>query len=462
MHQTIVIVGAGFCGSVLATNLLRSPGRRDIVLIERGTSIGRGVAYASHDVPYVLNVPAGRLSVQPGDPLHFLRYVRQSHPDADAEDFMPRSMYGSYLQEVLDEAERAAPAGVVLKRVFGEVTGIERAVGEKPLLVQVAGRAPVGADRVVLALGNPPSAVHPWARGLLHHPAYIHDPWSMPRSLRAQHSVLIVGSGLTMVDVALALSLEGGQMPLVRAISRHGLLPLGQTIFRPTAVQGDGEFLLSNAVSIRRVLAMSRALSVRVEQMGGDWREVVTFIRHLTPDLWQRLPEPERRRFLRHVQSYWDVHRHRVPPSMAARIDHMRRSGRLKVHAGRIRELVPEGDELRVMWRRRGGQENESFAVNAVINATGPNYALRRSADPLVRSLRAAGLVAEDPLNLGLRTARHGACLAADGSASADLFYLGPMLRADHWEATAAPELRVHAEQLARHLADPPPSDQRR
>src|SRR6202453_2676242 len=224
MHQTIVIVGAGFCGSVLATNLLRSPGRRDIVLIERGTSIGRGVAYASHEVPYVLNVPAGRLSVQRDDPLHFLRYVRQFRPDADAEDFMPRSMYGDYLQEVLDEAERAAPSGVVLKRVFGEVTGIERAVGDKPLLVRVPGREPLGAARVVLALGNPPAAVHPWARGLLHHPAYRHDPWSVPRSLRAQHSVLIVGSGLTMVDVAFALSREGGQMPLVRAISRHGLL----------------------------------------------------------------------------------------------------------------------------------------------------------------------------------------------------------------------------------------------
>jgi uncharacterized NAD(P)/FAD-binding protein YdhS len=456
MHQTIVIVGAGYCGGVLATNLLRSPGRRDIVLIERGTSIGRGVAYASHEVPYVLNVPAGRLSVQPGDPLHFLRYVRQFRPDADAEDFMPRSMYGDYLQEVLDEAERTAPAGVVLKRVFGEVTGIDRAVGDKPLLVQVGGRGPVEADRVVLALGNPPSAVHPWAQGLLHHPAYIHDPWSMPRSLRAQHSVLIVGSGLTMVDVAFALSREGGQMPLVRTISRHGLLPLGQTIFRPKAVEDDGEQLLSNAVSIRRVLAMSRALSERVERLGGDWREVVTFIRHLAPALWQRLPEQEKRRFLRHVQSYWDVHRHRVPPSMAARIDHMRRGGRLKVHAGRIQELVPEGDELRVMWRRRGGGESESFAVNAVINATGPDYALRRSADPLVRSLRAAGMLSEDPLNLGLRTARHGACVAADGSGSPHLFYLGPMLRADHWEATAAPELRVHAEQLARHLSDPP------
>jgi uncharacterized NAD(P)/FAD-binding protein YdhS len=300
--------------------------------------------------------------------------------------------------------------------------------------------------------------VHPWARGLLHHPAYFHNPWSVPRSFRARHSVLIVGSGLTMVDVALALSLEGGQMPLVRAISRHGLLPLGQTIFRPMAVHGDEESFMANAQSIRRVLAMTRALSARVEKMGGDWREVVTFMRHLAPDLWRRLPQRERRRFLRHVQSYWDVHRHRVPANMAARIDHMRRSGRLRVHAGRIQELVPEGDELRVMWRRRGSDENESFAVHAVINATGPDYALRRSADPLLCSLRAAGLVSEDPLNLGLRTGRYGACIAADGSASAHLFYLGPMLRADHWEATAVPELRAHAEQLARHLSDPAPS----
>ena len=149
MPQTIVIVGAGYCGSVLAASLLRGPGRRDIVLIERGTTIGRGVAYASHEVPYVLNVPAGRLSVQPGDPLHFLRYVRQSHPDADAEDFMPRSMYGDYLQEVLDQAERAAPAGVALKRMFGEVTRIDRADGDKPLLVQITGREPIAADAVL-------------------------------------------------------------------------------------------------------------------------------------------------------------------------------------------------------------------------------------------------------------------------------------------------------------------------
>jgi uncharacterized NAD(P)/FAD-binding protein YdhS len=459
MTETIVIVGAGFCGSVLASNLLRRPpkGETDIVLIERGTSLARGVAYASHDVPYILNVPTGRLSVNPEDPLEFLRFVRQSQPDADAEDFVPRALYGDYLQDTLDRAESAAPAGTRLRRLFGEVTRISRASGDCPLTVHLEGRESIAAHRVVLALGNPPSAVHPWARGLLHHPAYFHDPWRVRRSFRADQSVLIVGTGLTMVDAALALSLEGGHVPLVRSISRHGLLPLGQTIFRPTAVEGEKEALLACASSIRRVMASTRELAQRTEQLGGDWREVVTYIRHIGPELWGRLPEPERRRFLRHVQCYWDVHRHRVPPRMAARIDHMRRSGRLKVHAGRIRELVPEGDELRVMWRRRGGGGTESFAVNAVINATGPDYVLSRSSDPLMRSLRAEGLVSEDPLNLGLRTARFGACVSAEGAASDRLFYLGPMLRADHWEATAAPELRGHAERLSRHLSEGAP-----
>jgi uncharacterized NAD(P)/FAD-binding protein YdhS len=459
MRQTIVIVGAGFCGSVLASNLLRRPPACEthIVLIERGTSIARGVAYATHEVPYILNVPTGRLSVDPEDPLQFLRFVRQSQPDADAEDFVPRALYGDYLQETLDQAESAAAPHATFSRRFGEVTRISRTTGDAPLLVHFDGRESVPAHRVVLALGNPPPAVHPWARGLLHHPAYFQDPWRVPKSFRADQSVLIVGTGLTMVDVALALSLEGGQVPLVRSISRHGLLPLGQTIFRPHAAQDEGEALLSDVSSVRRLMSRSRELARKVEAMGGDWREVVTCIRHIAPELWKRLPEGERRRFLRHVQSYWDVHRHRIPPRMAARIEHMRESGRLKIYAGRIRELVPEGDELRVMWRRRGSREIESFAVNAVINATGPDYVLKRSRDPLFQSLKATGLIAEDPLSLGLRTARFGACVSADGVASAHLFYLGPMLRADHWEATAAPELRAHAERLSKYLCEAEP-----
>jgi uncharacterized NAD(P)/FAD-binding protein YdhS len=454
MRKTIVIVGGGFCGTVLAANLLRRPpaDSTDIVLIERGAAMGRGVAYTAHDFPYLLNVPAGRLSAASEDPLQFLRFAQQSLPEADAEDFLPRALYGDYLQDALLQAERSAPSHVRLDRVFGEVRCIVRRGGEKPLVAVFADRESILADRIVLALGNPPPALMPWAEAVRKHRAYVHDPWTLPKTLGAEHAVLIVGNGLTMADVALALSADPDRTPRLASISRHGLMPQTQTTFRPSAVQGDGEALLACATSIRQVLSASRALTREVLHLGGDWREVVTFMRTLAPHIWRRLPELEQRRFVRHLQCYWDVHRHRLPPVLSTRIEHLRRSGKLQINAGRIERLVPFREQLRVLWRRRGTEDLTELVVDAVINATGPDYAINRSVDPLIVSLRNDGLIAPDELNLGLRTTTHGACVAADGRASEQLYYLGPLLRAAHWEATAATELRNHAEQLARHL----------
>lgn len=211
---------------------------------------------------------------------------------------------------------------------------------------------------------------------------------------------------------------------------------------------------MAHAGSIRRVLAASRELTRQVEAAGGDWREVVTCLRNLAPHIWRRLPESEQRRFVRHLQGYWDVHRHRLPPQMGARLADLRRSGKLRINAGRIQGVLPQGDQLHVQWRPRGQEATATLVVDALVNATGPDYRLGRSADPLVKSLLAQGWVSADALNLGLRTAAHGACVDARGAPSERLFYLGPMLRADHWEATAATELRNHAEGLAAHLVE--------
>ena len=217
-------------------------------------------------------------------------------------------------------------------------------------------------------------------------------------------------------------------------------------------MRGDGAALLACAGSLRRVLAMTRELAREVGYRGGDWREVVTFVRHLAPALWRRLPHAEQRRFVRHLQAHWDTHRHRLPPQLSARIASLRQSGRLRVNAGRIDSVIPAGERLRVSWRPRGGDRGSTLTVDLIVNATGPDYALERSANPLLMSLRTAGAVSADALKLGLRTARFGACVDAQGRASERLYYLGPMLRADHWEATAATELRDHAESLAAHL----------
>jgi uncharacterized NAD(P)/FAD-binding protein YdhS len=453
MPNRIAIVGAGFCGTVMAANLLRRPpvNVSEIVLIERSPVMGRGVAYAVHDCPYLLNVPAGRLSADSQDPLQFLHFTQRTLPDADAEDFLPRQLYGDYLQEILHRAEGDGLRHVKLSRVAGEVTHIAQGAGNE-LTLSIAGREPVTAQRVILALGNPPPPLLPWAEPVRNHPAYRDDPWSLPKDLNSHQDVLIIGNGLTMADVAFSLTRDAARAPRLRTISRRGLIPLPQSTFRASAVQGGAEFF-AGAASIRQLLAASRTLARDVERLGGDWREVVTFIRNVAPSIWQRLPLPERQRFVRHLQSYWDVHRHRLPPQLAERVDHLRRSGLLEINAGRIDQVAPAGDRLRVTWRRRGRVEPDTFVVDAVINATGPDYVLKRARNPLLQALRSEGLVSADALDLGLRTTGHGACVAADGRASERLFYLGPMLRAGHWEATAATELRNHAEALARHLA---------
>jgi uncharacterized NAD(P)/FAD-binding protein YdhS len=456
MRNAIIIVGAGFCGTVLAANLLRRPPSEatDVVLIERGATMGRGVAYAAREFPYLLNVPAARLSADSRDPLQFLRFAQRRVPAADGEDFLPRALYGDYLQDVLQEAERAAPAHMRLLRVFDEVRQVTRQNGDKPLTARFADRPAIAADRVILALGNPPPPLLPWAEAVRDHEAYRNDPWELPKSLAAKASVLIVGNGLTMADAALALTQDANRAPLLHTISRRGLVSLPQTTFRPSAMRGDGEALLACADSLRKVLAQTRELAREVEKRGGDWREAVTFVRHLAPALWRRLPQLEQRRFVRHLQAYWDIHRHRLPPQLGERIASLRRNGRLLVNAGRIDAVTAAGKQLRVSWRPRGSGSTATLTVDLVVNATGPDYALKRGADLLLNSLRAAGLVSEDALDLGLRTGPHGACVDSQGRPSEHLYYLGPMLRAGHWEATAATELRDHAERLAAHLAD--------
>jgi uncharacterized NAD(P)/FAD-binding protein YdhS len=459
MPNRIVIVGGGFSGTVIAANLLRRPpaGITEIVLIERGGAIGRGTAYADHAFPYLLNVPAGRLSADSRDPLQFLRFVQGTLPEADAEDFLPRRLYGAYLQDFLAQAERSAAGRTRLVCRYGEVLGVRAGKEGSPVAAMLAD-GEIAAERIILALGNPAPRTPSFAESVQHHGAYRDDPWELPSDLDAGRSVLIIGNGLTMVDVIYYLDRDPSRTPRIITVSRRGLVPLTQSTFHAAAVQGTPD-IFEKAATIREVLVASRALARDVARIGGDWREVVTFVRNRAPAIWSRLPDAERRRFVRHLQGIWDVHRHRLPPSMSERLQNLRARGLMEVHAGRIDALVPVGDRMRVSWRRRGSEHLLSQVVDVVINATGPDYAIKRSRNGLIRALRRDGLLTEDALDLGVRTADHGACVDAAGRPSERLYYLGPMLRAAHWEATAAMELRNHAEALAVHLASlPPPS----
>jgi len=453
--RTIVIVGAGFCGTLVAANLLRSrpgPATR-VVLIERSGRTARGTAYADRGHPFLLNVPAGRMSADSRRPLDFLDFARRQYPAATVDDFLPRALYGEYLEATLLDAELAAPAHTRLERVCAQASGIEPIEGSSQHRVQLADGRSLIADDVVLALGNPPPAELAGTQ-TLDEPCYTADPWAGSLRFQPGESVLLIGTGLTAVDVALAATANG--RVTIHCISRHGLLPASQTPFSLATFKGDRTALLRAAsFSALTLVRCIREFADETQRNGSDWREAITFVRANAPALWQRLPLREKRRILRHVRPYWDVHRHRLPAETLDRIRDLRVGKYLNIHAGRLLAFEKNGSRVKVTWRARGVQRAQSLVVDRVVNCTGPDYDARRWRDPLMRALLAQGLATTDSLRLGLRTGARGELIDSRGRTASNLFYIGPMLRADHWEATAAQELRGHAERLAGLLAAP-------
>lgn len=457
LPRTITIIGAGFSGTSVALNLLRSGARASmkIVLVDVAAP-ARGVAYARRNYPFLLNVPAGRMSASNTDPGEFLRFARARLPHAGPQDFLARELYGQYLEASLAAAERAAQ--VQFERVRGLVIAVAKVHRGSGLQLHFADGRTRHAEAVVLALGNPPPAPLAGTEGLRPTARCIQDPWAQPQDFRPGETVLAVGTGLTMADVVLAGMRTASGSAVVHAISRRGLLPPPQSAFEASHTEGDGRALLrAAALSARHLVRAVRTLAADIEQRHGDWREAIAFVRTLAPALWQRLSQRERGRFLRHAHCHWDIHRHRLPPQSWQALQALRRSGNLAVHAGRIVSLESVGRQIRVTWRARGELTPQRLLVDRVINCTGPDYDARRTRERLLRSLLAQGLACPDALGLGLLTDDLGALTDALGRTATNLYYIGPMLRAAHWETTAVPELRHHAARLAQHLLEPRP-----
>jgi len=451
---TIAIIGGGFSGTVLAANLLRRPppSPTRIVLFERRTRVGCGVAYGPSDYPFLLNVPANRMSATSCEPAHLVEFARRHLPLAGPDSYLPRQLYGEYLQEFLHSAECGAPRHTQLQRIHAEVTAV-RPQGNGAILV-VAGEQQCVADQVVLAAGDPSAAPRPYASDIERSPAYVCDPYRGRCTRNTDRSVLLIGTGLTMVDIAVAAAAEHPQVRII-ALSRHGRLPASQTsppVREVLDAHFDPSVLLAKRTA-RSLLASVRELAQTVLERGGDWREAISRVRDCAPALWRNMDDSERRRFLRHARVYWGTHRHRMPPEFARALTDLRRAGRLEVRAGVVRALHCDREGVSVHWRARGERQVQRFSVDRVIDCTGPEDRLQRTGDVLWRQLLEAGLACADPLGLGVRTAQHGALVDTAGRSTRGLFYLGPMLRAAHWESTAVGELRMRAEALAEALA---------
>jgi uncharacterized NAD(P)/FAD-binding protein YdhS len=164
----------------------------------------------------------------------------------------------------------------------------------------------------------------------------------------------------------------------------------------------------------------------------------------------------DRAAFLRHARPWWDVHRHRMAPSVAARIAMVRAAGQFRVRAGRIRSYDPAGDdmvEVRFGLRPRDGGGQDCVTAARVINCSGPSCDYERTHDKLLRALLDSGRARADALRLGLDITGSCALREAAGGVSRQIFAVGPITKGMFWEMTAVPDLRRQCEGLATHLA---------
>ena len=451
--KSILIIGGGFSGVATAIQLLRQAGNRPlyITLLNRSPFMARGLAYGTQSPEHTLNVPVGNMSALDDDPEHFLRYMKIRDPEVGAGSFVSRKSYGDYLEYLLTHTP--LPPGTRLQRLTGRAIRIEYLGGQGR--VTLDNGKTLGAHKIVLAFGNF-HADHPYLEDMSFYDStrYIGDPWDQRRlnAIGSDEPVLLLGTGLTAIDVTVSLLNRSSHRKIV-AVSRRGLLPQRH---RAHGGKPSGEdraaAILGYANTVRTQLHAFRKYINAEAAVGGDWRDALTALRPATQKLWCAYPEVERRRFLRHLQPYWDSHRHRIPPATFDYFNSARETGVVQTQAARIISLVESKHGVEAVLRPRGNQGLTSVQVSKVINCTGPNSNLSTVNCALVQQLLKDGMIHPDRLCLGLDVGEHCEVLDATGRPSGFLYYIGPWLKASYWEATAVPELRRFARELATSL----------
>jgi uncharacterized NAD(P)/FAD-binding protein YdhS len=451
--RNILIIGAGFSGAVTAVQLLRRglANGLQVLLVNRSGLMARGIAYGTQSSSHLLNVPAGNMSALDDDPDHFVRFCQRIDPHITPASFVQRRLYGDYLEYLLNESERSANRNVSLTRIVGEVTDITVALKGYSQVTLADGQR-FEVDQIILAFGHyPPNDPYLADPAFYQSKRYIKDPWApaVLDTIAPNDAVLLLGTGLTAIDVCNTLIDQSGTRNIY-AISRRGLIPQSHRVnrgsvpsFQPTLFSEFSER------TVRRQLRTLRGKIEEAYQGGIDWRDVMAAMRPATPQLWQQLPEVEKKRFLRHLQPYWDSHRHRIAPEPLAQFQKALITGIVNKLAGYVISYQEDNESVQVTLRHRGLPDTATIQVRYVINCTGPSSNLQRVNDGFIQQLLSKGLIRADTLGLGLDVSDSGAVINARGQVSDVMYYIGPLLKARYWEATAVPELRSFSQRLA-------------
>jgi len=372
------------------------------------------------------------MSAWAGEPDHFAKRF-EAH-GGDPRGFAQRRFFGRYLGDILDEAVESGCTDVL------HHSAIRAKHSNGKWSVKFEDGSVIEAEAIALAIGNQePEALRAFEGA---GDRFISNPWG-EEARRAVEDLasnggdaLLVGTGLTMVDLVLSLD-SAGHGGRILALSRRGQIPRSHDDFRPAPVEAE-------EVPHGRVGELWRWLRRRSAEVG--WRAAVDSLRPHSHRLWQSLDASEQRRFIRHARPWWDVHRHRIAPEVAATIARLVAEERLEIMAGRILAADRNRDGLEVELRRRGSDAVQLKTFAYAFNCTGPLHSIGHTRDPLLRSLLESGHAQPDQIGIGLK-------VDENSRAGERLWALGPLTKGRYWEIIAVPDIRDQAALVAEDIA---------
>jgi uncharacterized NAD(P)/FAD-binding protein YdhS len=455
----VLIIGGGYSGAALAIRLLeRRRKHLRIVIAEPRHALGQGQAYSSTDNAQLMNGPAGNFSIHPDEQRHLADWVERNAsrhdivipPDGAGGLFIPRGVFGHYVQEELQKSVDKLDATVTFEHWQSQVIRMDRRAGGFSAAFS-DGRS-LHADLVVLATGVFPLDLDP-ALALLADDQRLATPWDAERldCLRTARDILIVGASLSMVDTVASLEARGftGRY---QVISRRGHL------IQPVRAAGDPVDIVDAGAlprSTRELLALVIKARRKLLSGGRDWQVIPLSLRPFILPLWQSATTTERLRFTRHLRALWDVTVHRAAPPSFAAVERAIQAGRFKARAARLVSARPNDDQIEVVLRPRGKNETVTIHVDGIVDARGhQEHDWAKISAPLVRQLLQNGLVHRHDTGFGIDATTDGRVIADDGTAHGNLFAIGHPLRGVAWESSSLTELRAQAQALSEKLSD--------
>ncbi|MGV3550631.1 FAD/NAD(P)-binding protein [Rhizobium sp.] len=448
-HVDVAVIGGGFSAAATIVNLIEllDPEQK-IGVVGRSAGLGLGTAYGTTDEVHRLNVPAGRMSIFPDRPDHLCEWLARNGHAMGPEDFIPRKVFGAYVQDTL-EAQLYRTDN--RSRIFlqdAEAMDCEY-FGDEEQVFHLSNGEQLSARASVFCIGGTPAGlplrddrIAPEARRHLCLNVWA-DKW-MERA-RPDDTIFMLGSGLTTIDQVMSLR-RRGHRGRIHIVSRHGLVPLPHQVPRSHPVEAA---FSPGAGPLSAMMRKLRDAAGKAE----DWRSAVDGIRPITQAVWQHLTMEERQRFMRHANTWWNIHRHRLAPDIRARFDEMRDSGQVEVHAGWLHEVYESGGQARVAYRDRHSGTLRQISADWVVNCTGMEKC-SISKVPLLKKMSARGMITGDALGLGLAVNADSQIQREDGSIAAASYALGPMTIGQFFEIFAVPDIRVQTKQVAGRISE--------